>query len=226
MSYRDAPDYTETFTSTSGVDITPVIGSRVIGSLQQITIMVNREKAGWWALGRVGARGIARGKRAIAGTLNFVNVNQHALLEHIDTLYYGYVNENHAGQHDDRNDNLANLSLGRMYSYREQEDLDTAMLEANPVVGFNKAWMRPTHADQIPPFDIVLSATNEMGYRARLVIQDVDILNDGVGVSIDDLVMEQQLQFIARDMIPWTVVDRIPAPANAFGEAAYSVGGY
>lgn len=225
MSYNDAPNYAKTFTSIAGVDITPMIGSKVIGTLQQITIMVNREKAGWWALGRVNPRGIARGKRAIAGTLNFLDINQHALLSHMDTAYYGYINEHHAGADDTGSDNLSKLSLSGLYSYSEQEQLDTALFATNQSVGFNKQWLRPTHADQIPPFDIVLSAANEMGVRARLVLFGVEILNDGIGVSIDDLVMEQQLQFIALDMIPWTLVDQVAPPASAFANAAAKIGG-
>jgi hypothetical protein len=42
------------------------------------------------------------------------------------------------------------------------------------------------YPDQIPPFDIVLSAQNEVGNRMFMQLFGVELLNEGSGVSVDD----------------------------------------
>jgi len=56
----------------------------------------------------------------------------------------------------------------------------------------------PWYSDQILPFDITLAAANEYGAMAGAKIFGVEILNEGTGVSIDDLVTETQATFVAR----------------------------
>ena len=61
-----------------------------------------------------------------------------------------------------------------------------------------------TYADIIPPFDITLTFANEYGQCAFKKIYDCDILNEGSGVSVDTVVMEQQFSYIARRVSPLT----------------------
>lgn len=58
------------------------------------------------------------------------------------------------------------------------------------------------YADQIPPFDITMTFGNEYGQAAFQKIYDVDILNEGSGVSVDTLVIERQMTYIARKISP------------------------
>lgn len=58
------------------------------------------------------------------------------------------------------------------------------------------------YADQVPPFDITLTFANEYGQAAFQKIYDVDVLNEGSGVSVDTVVMERQMSFIARRISP------------------------
>ena len=64
----------------------------------------------------------------------------------------------------------------------------------------------PWYADQVPPFDVVLVANNEYGASAKMRIIGVEILNDGLGVSIDDAVIESQSTFVARTLLPFQAV--------------------
>jgi hypothetical protein len=66
----------------------------------------------------------------------------------------------------------------------------------------SSAW----YADQLPPFDITLAGRNEYGSLAVMKILGVELLNEGYGVSIDDIVSEQQFTYVARQVIPWTNV--------------------
>lgn len=58
------------------------------------------------------------------------------------------------------------------------------------------------YADQVPPFDITMTFANEYGQAAFQKIYDVDILNEGSGVSVDTIVMERQMTYIARRISP------------------------
>jgi len=58
------------------------------------------------------------------------------------------------------------------------------------------------YADMLPPFDITMTFANEYGQTAFQKIYDVDILNEGSGVSVDSIVMERQMTFIARRISP------------------------
>ena len=64
-------------------------------------------------------------------------------------------------------------------------------------------WSKPYYSDQIPPFDIVLTAANEFGSVATMTLVGVDILNEGSGMSIDDIVTEEQFTFVCREVKHW-----------------------
>lgn len=59
-------------------------------------------------------------------------------------------------------------------------------------------------ADMLPPFDIVLSFSNEYGSFSKMKIYGVTIVDEGGTMSIDDLVTEQTFTYMARGMQPLT----------------------
>ena len=71
-----------------------------------------------------------------------------------------------------------------------------------PSVGGWTELATPWYSDQILPFDITLAAASEYGAMAGAKILGVETLNEGTGVSIDDLVTETQATFVARIMGP------------------------
>lgn len=58
------------------------------------------------------------------------------------------------------------------------------------------------YADTLPPFDATLTFANEYGQTAFQKIYDMDILNEGSGVSVDTVIMERQMTYIARKLSP------------------------
>lgn len=58
------------------------------------------------------------------------------------------------------------------------------------------------YADTLPPFDATLTFANEYGQTAFQKIYDIDILNESSGVSVDTVVMERQMTYIARRLSP------------------------
>jgi hypothetical protein len=53
-------------------------------------------------------------------------------------------------------------------------------------------------ADQLPPFDITISFSNEYGNQSVMRILGVTIVDEGGTMSIDDLLTEQTMTYIAR----------------------------
>ena len=64
----------------------------------------------------------------------------------------------------------------------------------------------PWYADQVLPFDVTLTGTNEYGASTAMKIFGIEILNSGGGNSIDDAVNEQTATFVARSVEPWVAV--------------------
>jgi hypothetical protein len=58
------------------------------------------------------------------------------------------------------------------------------------------------YADMIPPFDVTLTFANEYGQAAFQKIYDLDILDESSGVSVDSIVMERQMSYVARRISP------------------------
>jgi hypothetical protein len=54
--------------------------------------------------------------------------------------------------------------------------------------------------DQLPPIDITLAFANEYGSLSRQNIYGVEFINDSVTFSIDNLLSEQVMNFVARDV--------------------------
>jgi hypothetical protein len=204
MAENLSSQFIRSYNSFGGVDIRAVFGSQVIGTLQGISWSVTREKAPIYTMGDPDPRAFARGKRGIAGSLVFIQFDRHAL--------------------------LSEMSLARFWA--DKDSLKPDGLEINPVGGpaarqglgpaatafeqessfgdssdprDDQAAVTPWFSDQIPPFDITLVAANEYGAAATMRIYGVEILNEGSGVSIDDIVLEQQMTYVCRTIQPWQV---------------------
>jgi len=74
-------------------------------------------------------------------------------------------------------------------------------------IGSDQEVVAPWYADQIPPFDVTLAAANEYGSLAVMRVYGIEILNEGYGVSIDDIVSETQSTYVARALQGWRRVE-------------------
>lgn len=57
-------------------------------------------------------------------------------------------------------------------------------------------------ADMLPPFDIIITFSNEYGQMSKMKILGVTIVDEGQTISIDDLIVEQTYTFMARGIQP------------------------
>ena len=61
------------------------------------------------------------------------------------------------------------------------------------------------NSDEIPPFDITVNFFNEYGQSSQLVIKGVHLMSEGQTMSIEDMITESTMEYIAIDvdtMIP------------------------
>lgn len=189
----------------SGADIKAVVNGTVFGQLQAISYAITREKAPIYTMGSADPRSYSRNKRGIAGSFVWINYNEHGLLKHFyDTLFVSDTDDIRPDWIDPGGDNtdalLSTLStVGITRPIGEESEI------GNTVLG-DQVPARPWYADQVPPFDIVLVANNEYGASAKMRLIGVEILNDGLGVSVDDSVIESQSTFVCRSILPFQAV--------------------
>jgi hypothetical protein len=187
MATLTTSQYTRTFTSFSGVDVAAVVDGERIFEIQGISYSITREKAPIYVMGSANPQSFSRGKRGIAGSMVFVMFDRDALFNLKQrSLYVAHSDENQVRR------NVFGLAP------RPADQIDgnvTAFLTT------------PQYADQIPPFDVALTAANEVGQIAAMGVLGVEILNEGSGISIDDIVNEQAFTWVAREVTGWRPYD-------------------
>jgi hypothetical protein len=197
---RSADSLTRTYNSFGGIDIQATFGGKLIGELQGISYTVQREKAPIYTMGEADPRSFSRGKRGIAGSLVFNVFDRSALLEVMrDRPYIANKYSIPEGfQIADIND--ANI-------FEAQPGIvSPAVGTASPTVSriaLDKVLARPQYLDQVLPFDIVITASNEYGAVAQMAIHGVEIINSGSSLSMDDITTDEACTFIATSLTSW-----------------------
>tara|TARA_Y100000310_G_C20657712_1_gene802874 strand:- start:153 stop:860 length:708 start_codon:yes stop_codon:yes gene_type:complete len=182
---------TRTYNSHSGCDIVATINGVVLGNLNGISFSTTREKAPIYTLGNVDAVAFGRGKRGHAGSLIFTNFDRHVLYDvkresekaGKPLKYYAKGSDIPAG--------------GRSFL------LGTQLDEGDLTAFGNSRLADPNYSDQLPPFTITLTGQNEYGNTSVMSILGVELINEGSGISIDDIVTETQMTFVARALLTW-----------------------
>ena len=188
-------ELSRTYTSFSGVDIRAVIDGETVGQLQAISYAVQREKAPIYVMGRVDPLSFSRGKRGIAGTLISLLLDQHMLFG-TPFSNMNFLADNHEiyASPTDLNDASGTDDLNTVE--------DPLSFDATNL-GDNYTVRSAFYVDQLPPFDVTIVAANEYGKAATMRIYGVEILNEGSGFSIDDIVIENQMTYVCRTILPW-----------------------
>jgi hypothetical protein len=197
-NYQSITDATEgirqTYNASAGTDIVATIDGVLIGNLNGISFSTTREKAPIYVMGSVDAVSFGRGKRGHAGSLIFTNFDRHALYDIMLGSFTG----------------AAQGTTNRYKYWKKVTDipaggrsmlLGSEQLDAIGSLGTEQAVAN--YSDQIPPFTISLTSMNEYGNISAMHILGVELINEGSGVSIDDIVTETQMTFVARAIIGW-----------------------
>lgn len=198
------------FNSFSGVDIHAVFGDTVFGELQMVSYKIDREKAPVYTMGSPDLRSIARGKRLITGACVFVVFDRDSLLAAMRK------DENIHGRAWLPASDVANFNADGSLTLEGQaaasQGTTASIINGAQGVDYRdlKVYSEIRLADQILPFDITLLGTNEYGKATKMVIRSVELMSEAGGISIDDLVIEKQMSYIARSVQTWTNLPPIP----------------
>ncbi len=200
-------EYTKTYTTFSGADIVATFNGTVVGTLAGLTWSVTREKAPVFTMGSPNPRSFSRGKRGIAGSLIFMTFDRPAL--------YNLIAAN-AGDDSKKIWTRSWNVIPNMGSNNAGGIVAALPNSAATAAGLTQAL--PYYADQVIPFDITITFANEYGQAAVKSIYGVELLNEGSGASMDDLVMEETMTFVAREIGPM-----IPTTRGGFSSVSSSV---
>lgn len=191
-----------TYTSFSGVDIKAVVNGVPIGQLQAISYAIQREKAPIYVMGRVEPLSFSRGKRGIAGTMISLMLDQHMLFGEPWATFGSFIADKDEIYADPSS--LNNVSAGSEGGLEDLEEVDGAASFDPSNVADSYELHRPWYVDQLPPFDVAIIAVNEYGKAAQMRLYGLEILNEGSGFSIDDIVIENQMTWVGRSIYPWS----------------------
>lgn len=213
MANTAAPsEYARSYNSFGGTDIKAVLANKTIGTLQAISYSITREKAPIYTMGSASPRAFGRGKRGIAGSMVFVVFDRDEVLSILrDLKFQSDIDDlrptgSETGTIAGGPTLTAGAGSGRTAAStvtgggpvgsttlaQQESDLESVNSDQEAA----SAW----YVDQIPPFDITITAANEYGALMLQRIYGVEFLNEGYGISIDDIVSEVQYTYVCRDI--------------------------
>lgn len=206
-------DYKASYNSYSGVDMRVTFEGIEIGELQGVSFTCTREKAPLYTMGNPNPRAFSRGKRGIAGSLIFLVFDRDAFI--------GRMREGGKAGFKAWPSEIANLLKAAGDGKPEAGGPNLAALTAlpggsplpfaiNDVLQRERTQRKAWYADQILPFDVVITAENEYGSSSFMAVLGCEVLNSGAGMSVDDITTDNNMTFIAREVIPWTAVSGTP----------------
>ena len=76
--------------------------------------------------------------------------------------------------------------------------------------------------DQMLPVDLTFLFQNEYGSISKMALYGVEFMNSGYTLSIEDLILEEVIQFVARDMDPLSDITSKARPIGNSGERELS----
>jgi hypothetical protein len=105
-------------------------------------------------------------------------------------------------------DRHALKKFSEAYTFSDQKN--NLMKVSDKDMAEMKSWMK---TDEMPPFDINITFMNEMGSSSTMNIYGVHIISEGQTMSIEDMITENTLQYVAMD------IDLMHEDANAYSRA-------
>lgn len=161
-------------------------------------------------MGRVDPLSFSRGKRGIAGTIITLMLDQHIMLN------TPFADMKFVADNDEIWPNVDRLNQATdTADLEELGQVDFSSGDISDNYSVKSAW----YVDQLPPFDAVIVAANEYGQAATMRIYGIEILNEGSGFSIDDIVIENQMTYVCRTVLPWQKLGNWNFESESFTEA-------
>lgn len=184
-------EYSKTYTSFAGTDIVAIVtmppeyggNSYILGELQTVSYSIHREVSPVRTLGRVGPKGFTAGPRTIGGSLIFTVFNENVAT----TLKNLIVNKD-----------LQQTGTEETV-FKPNQWTRNGLLDNVRRTSMEKG---VTLMDELPPFDITITMTNEYGQTSYLTIQGIVVIDEGQTMSIEDMIVENTYSYMARNITP------------------------
>lgn len=157
----------------------------LLTSMATISLSIHEAKSPVRRLGERGISGVSRSLRTIAGSIVFLVLKDHPLRE--------------LAIKDPANFYPELIGYSRDLNYRGVGGISGFDVKDNKMV--NKI------SSLISPFNIVLNYSTEVNVQneiASLMIEGVEIVTEGIVTSVNDMVSEVVVQFIAQNVITLT----------------------
>lgn len=171
-----------------------------LDSLQTLSVQMHVDKQPVRALGHSYPKGYTVGSTLVAGSMIFTIIREHPLVKIIDRLNAG----------NEFTSILPNLA------------------DKTPAKGYD---MFPTSATaaHLPPLHISILGVNEAGNAVNMTLFGVEFLNDGTVLSIQDLITENTINFVAQDIDLFRTLDtrgvlKLPAISRAVTVSSFLTG--
>lgn len=216
---RSALSSQKTYNSFSGTDMVVTFGGKIVGELQGISYTIQREKAPIYSMGEADPRSFSRSKRGIAGSIVFAVFDRSALLEVMRNRPYIANRYSIPEGFEIADVNVSTIEIAPGI-------IGPAVGTASPTVSriaLDKVIAAPNYIDQVLPFDVVITAANEYGAVARMMIHGVEIMNVGSSLSINDITTDEACTYLATAITPWK--DQGYIKINDDGRSATFIGG-
>ena len=187
----------------SGSDVVVIFGNEYVGECMSFTLGINREAGPLYVMGKKSPIAIPKGKRGIGGSFVLAQLGYDALLQYVSSIITNpaksqvwvrkdevAIQMNGVGRDSAATPNTSAVStnVASTIATAKTNLWDNVLADGGAGIGY---------ADQIPPFNITLVGINEQGDQMGMRVYGVTILNDGFGVSIDDLNIEKRYTFVA-----------------------------
>ncbi len=187
----------------SGADVVAIFGDSHIGECMSFSVGVNREAGPLYVMGRKEPIAIPKGKRGIGGSFILAQLGYDALLEYYGEIMGNATNKDIWVRSDET---VPAIAQGLMRQENAAVPGRADALQIDPQSGkattvSTDLWTNletPNYADQIPPFNMTVIGVNEQGKKMGFRVYGIAIINDGMGISIDELNIEKRYQFIAQ----------------------------
>jgi len=198
-------NYDYNYSAMSGADIIASIGTTEMGTLQSISWSTSRAKGPIHVMnGSADPIAYGRGIRAIAGQLAFTNLDKEAFMTYVEK---DGKDEMWVSEHDIRHKE-ADITIDSISTNAFSAFVQADVQRQQDTVTFRKK-RQAVYADQVLPFDIHLAYNNEYGAQAKKSLFGVEILNEGSGISIEDISLDTQYTFVAKQLSRMVKVENL-----------------
>lgn len=200
---------TQRYDSKSGVEIQAVFNDTIFGDMHMIKFATQRDTANVHVMGSVDPVSVAKGKRATTGACVFAVFDKDRLVDAMSNSKVFLTNHELVNYGSGANGQTTTGVTSGNGTVRVDGTLASGQTGISGTKSvFNStdfgASVAPMLIDQIPPFDITLVGVSEStGNASRMVIHGVQFNSDQGGSSVDELILQRQVTFLASRVTPW-----------------------